>query len=92
MIFFRYEKEDKGGPYFSFDGENRITKEKSTDDTLDGCLTIQALKKWFNGKEQVLNNCSIKKYDGELLHINKITGNAVFKKSTAQKLQNKNEF
>ena len=87
MIFFRYEKEDGGGPYFTFDGINRITKKISEDDTLDGCLTIQTLKNWFVGKETVLQNCSIKKYEGEFLHINIKTNNAVFKKSTAKRLE-----
>ena len=87
IIFFRYEKEDGGGPYFSFDGVNRITKEKGFDDTLDGCLTIKDLKHWFTGKEEVLQNCYIKKYNGELLYFNNKTKNAVFKKSTAKKIK-----
>lgn len=84
MIFYRYEKRDGGGPYFTRNGMNRITGEQYIDsDTLDGALTKDDLYHWFLNKENVLNNCRICTYDGELLHINYNTGNAIFRKSTA---------
>ena len=87
MKFYRYEKPDGGGPYFTKDGISRTDNALIfEDDTLDGCLTIEELKKWFLGKENVLQDCSIHLYDGELLNYNSCTKNAVFRKSTAQKL------
>ena len=47
MIFYRYEKPDGGGPYFTKDGFDRVFNHKSNDDTLSGALTIPFLKLWF---------------------------------------------
>jgi len=86
MIFYRYEKPDGGGPYFTKDGVNRIFNFKSNDDTLDGALTIPLLNEWFKGKEEVLKDCHLVIYDGELLWKSSKNSNCTFKKSTAKRI------
>ena len=38
MIFYRYEEDDGGGPFFTKYGKNRITGKNCDDDTLNGSL------------------------------------------------------
>lgn len=83
MIFYRFEKNDGGGPFFSRDGTNRTTGEKDNSDTLDGCFSVEDLKKWFCDRKIDVSDCSVKKYEGELIYMNKNLESAVFKKSTA---------
>ena len=85
MIFYRYEKSDGGGPYFTRDGHQRSGNIVSNDDTLDGALTIEELNKWFIGKENIIEDCRIIKYDGELIKLYE-SGDGIFKKSTAKRI------
>ena len=86
MIFYRYEKPDGGGPYFTKDGFDRVFNHKSNDDTLSGALTIPLLKLWFEGKEEILKDCIIVIYDGELLWKSPRSSECTFKKSTAKRI------
>ena len=85
MIFYRYEKDDGGGRFFTKYGQNRITGKICDDDTLNGCLTIDDLNGWFEKRNFNISDYKIRCYDGELI-IKHEDGNCVFRKTTALRI------
>ena len=64
-IFYRYEKEDGCGLFFTRDGVNRQTGNICNDDTLNGCLSVEDLNNWFNKRNIDISDCKIVEYVGE---------------------------
>lgn len=69
MLIYRYEMEDGGGPYASYDGHWRSENPKippMDDGTLSGCISIKKLKEYWNTDSHpkgITDGCSIKIYD-----------------------------
>lgn len=69
MLIYRYEMEDGGGPYATYDGYWRFDKPEippMDDGTLSGCLSLKKLKEyWSSGSHPkgITDNCKIKIYD-----------------------------
>ena len=89
MIIYRYEKEDGGGPYFTLDGHSRTHLSiHFNDDTLYGAESIDSLKKWFieRNATELIQDCKIVKYKGELIYKSPYSGEVIIKKSTSKQL------
>lgn len=86
LIFYRYERDDGGGPYFTRDGQCRTSCFKSQDNILSGFLNIRDLRAWAYYNKSVLDGCALCKYEGELLRLTNISGEAIFAKDTAIKI------
>ena len=84
-IFYRYEKEDGGGPFFTRDGVNRQTGDICNDDTLNGCLSVEDLNNWFNKRNIDISDCKIVEYAGELVYRFE-SGGCLFRKSGSVKI------
>jgi len=85
-IFYRYEKEDGGGPFFTKDGINRQMGDICNDDTLNGCLSVEDLNSWFNKRNIDISDCKIVKYIGELMYCFE-DGGCLFRKSGSVKCE-----
>lgn len=89
MIIYRYEKEDGGGPYFTPDGRSRTHSDiYFNDDILCGAKSIDDLNKWFieRNATELIQDCKIVKYEGELIRNFLHSGEVVIRKSTAKQL------
>ena len=86
IIFYRYEREDGGGPFFTRDGVNRQTGNICNDDTLNGCLSIEKLDDWFNKRNIDISDCKMVEYVGELVYRFE-DGSCLFRKSSGVKCE-----
>lgn len=89
MIIYRYEKEDGGGPFFTFDGHSRTHSDiYFNDDILCGAESIADLNKWFIERDatKLIQDCKIVKYEGELIRKFLHNGEVVIRKSTSKQL------
>ena len=71
MIIYRYEKPDKGGVFFTYDGINRTNNLKFNDKYLSCCESEKKLKQWFSERKIDVSDCMIVSYDipiEEILH------------------------
>lgn len=85
-IFYRYEKEDGGGPFFTTDGVNRQTGDICNDDTLNGCLSVEKLDDWFNKRNIDISDYKLVKYVGEPIYRFE-DGSYLFRKSSSVKCE-----
>ena len=84
-IFYRYEKEDGGGPFFTRDGVNRQTGYICNDDTLNGCLSVEKLDDWFNKRNIDISDYKMVEYVGEPIYRFE-DGGCLFRKSSSVKI------
>lgn len=69
MLIYRYEMEDGGGPYATYDGHWRFDKPKippMDDGRLSGCVSFEKLKEYWNEDSHpkgMTDNCKIKIYN-----------------------------
>lgn len=67
MKIYRYEHLDGGGPFVKPDGILRfgpkIKVEPLVSGAIYGCSSFEEIKKYFQGQEWVLKDCSLKIYD-----------------------------
>ena len=66
MLVYRYEKEDRGGPFCTFDGHLRTDPSlQMNDDYLSGCDSLEALLQYWEKQNipEILKDCKIKVYD-----------------------------
>jgi len=82
MKIYRYEMEDGGGPYFTFDGAQRKTGQKIQENFnyVFGCESEEQLKAYFKGKEKEIKDCEIIVRDIPDEYITKLKKQVIFPK------------